>query len=544
MHYLKIFEKVCREKWSQASLCNYQGTNYSYSDVAVRIERFHILFKNAGVKKADRVAICGRNCANWALSFLASNTYETVTVPILADFLPQDVASLVNHSGSRVLFADPEIWEKMDASALKELRMVISIRDFSLLYSAGEMEKNAFEGLDMAYAEAWPLGFTAADVCYPDGNENDLALINYTSGTTSAPKGVMLTYGNMCSTVDFSQKHVPVRDGDKLVSMLPLAHMYGLAEEFLYPVCSGVTVYFLGKTPSPTLLMKAMADVRPYIVVTVPLVLEKVYKSSIKPAISKWYMKVLLHIPFVGCSIYGKIGKKLQAAFGGKVRSFIMGGAALNPEVEKCFRKIRLPYTVGYGMTEASPLLAWESCDKYVAGSCGKPCHQVRIDSADPQNVPGEIQAMGPNLCMGYYRNDEANKALFTEDGWLRTGDLGVMDADGNIFIRGRSKSMILSANGQNIYPEELEAVVNTQQYVVESVVVDRDGKLVALVYLDTDAIKRDGLDEAQVAVLTERIMVMSNRRLPAYSRLTRVERVDAPFEKTPKMSIKRFKYK
>ena len=371
-------------------------------------------------------------------------------------------------------------------------------------------------------------------------------MINFSSGTTSAPKGVMLRYECFSAMVEYSISRVWVDPSDSLVSMLPMGHIYGLAFEFIYPLCFGCTINFFGKTPSPTLLLKAMKDVRPYMVVSVPLVMEKVYKSSIKPAISKWYMKVLLLIPGINSIIYSKIGAKLKEAFGGRVRHFIMGGAALNPEVEKCFKKIKLPYTVGYGMTEASPLLGYEDWREYVAGSCGKAvsCAEVKIDSEDPQHIVGEILAKGTNICSGYYKNPEATQNAFTADGFFRTGDLGIIDAEGNIFIKGRCKNMILSANGQNIYPEEVEAELNSQKYIAESVVVDRSSKLVALVYLDKDAIKRDNLDSEAVSDIPENARIITNRHLPGYSQITKVEVVPEPFEKTPKMSIKRYLYK
>ena len=377
------------------------------------------------------------------------------------------------------------------------------------------------------------------------GNDSDIALINYTSGTTSAPKGVMIRYESISSNIEFGLDFMPCSFGETIVSMLPLAHMYGMAFEFLYPLCGGVHVYFLGRTPTPTLLLGAMAAVKPYLVVTVPLVMEKVFKGSIQPVIRKPVMKFLTAVPGVRNIIFKKIRDKVMSAFGGNVRMIIMGGAALNPEVEDWFRKFGLPYTVGYGMTECAPLLGYEHWSKFVPKSCGKCVDrvQVRIDSEDPQHVVGEIQAKGVNVMSGYYRNPEATAAAFTEDGWLRTGDLGVVDADGNIFIRGRSKNMILSSNGQNIYPEEIEAMVNNQPYVVESVVVGRDARIVALVYLDRDRLAADGIQEDAVGALADGIAAAVNRSLPAYSRLSRVEVVDQPFEKTPKMSIKRFLY-
>ena len=394
------------------------------------------------------------------------------------------------------------------------------------------------------FGAKWAYCIKPDAVVFPTDNCDNLSTINYTSGSTGAPTGVMLTYRNFSACVDFSQRNVPA--GDKMVSMLPMAHMYGLVIEFIYPLCNGTAIYWLGKAPTPATLMKAFATVKPYLLITVPLVMEKIYKSKIKPTLDKPAVKFLLKVPGVNCIIYKKIKDGLVQAFGGNVQEFIMGGAALNPEVERIFKKIKFPYLVGYGMTEACPLLAYEHWTKYVPGSCGKAvdCATVRIDSEDPEHVAGEIQAKGENITIGYFKNPEASANAFTEDGFLRTGDLGIMDKHGNIFIKGRAKSMILTANGQNVYPEELEAIVNNQPYVNESVVVDRAGKIVALVYLDNDAIKRDKLDNEAVSDIPEKVRMGANRQLPAYSQITKVETVLTPFEKTPKMSIKRFLYK
>ena len=543
-HYLAKLEETVRLQWDEPALCNYKGEQFTFCDLATSIEKFHILFEKAGVPKGARMAICARNTARWAVSYLAICTSGAVVVPILADFHPDSVNRLVDHSESTVLFADPDIWETLDAEKMPLLECVFSTRDFSILYSRGDAFPKAWDGLEDEFLHRYPMGFCRGNVHYPTDNADDLAVINYTSGTTSAPKGVMLRHGSFTATVEFAQQNVVPQRTYTMVSMLPLAHMYGLAFEFLYPLISGVTVYFLGKTPSPSTLLKAMQEVKPYMVITVPLVMEKIYKSSLKPALSK--VKGLLWIPFVGNAIYKKAGRKLQDAFGGQVGTFIMGGAGLNPEVERCFKRIGLPYMVGYGMTEACPLLGWETPSKFVFGSCGKPvtCATVRIDSEDPQHIAGEIQAKGENICIGYYKNPEAQAAAFTDDGFLRTGDLGIMDKDGNLFIKGRCKTMILSANGQNIYPEELESILNSQPYIAESVVVDRSGKLVALVYLDDALIKKDKLDEESVSDIPEQARIATNRQLPSYSQIAKVEVVLTPFEKTPKMSIKRFLYK
>ena len=545
-HYFNRLEETIKRDWELPALANYRGETFTYKDIATYMEKFHIFFESAGIRKGEKIALCARNTARWGISFLSINTYEAVVVPLLSDFTVESLQHLVNHSSSVVLFTDTDKWAKMDISTMPGLNAVISVTDFTLLYARTDSIKAAFDSIPETFNTRFPLGFTRENVSLPDANDQDICVINYTSGTTSAPKGVMLRYECLSSMIEFAIENNYVDSNDNLVSMLPMGHIYGLMFEFLYPLCFGCTVFFLGKTPSPTLLLKAMQDVKPFMVAAVPLVMEKVYKSSIKPVLSKWYMKIATHIPGVSTIIHRKIGRKLMDAFGGRVRMFILGGAAMNPEVEKVFKKIKLPYTVGYGMTEASPLLAYEHPSKYVIGSCGKvvSCAQIRIDSEDPLHIAGEIQAKGANICSGYYNNPEASRNAFTSDGFLQTGDLGIVDKEGNIFIKGRSKNMILSANGQNIYPEEVEAIVNSQEYVAESVVVDRNSKLVALVYLDKDAIRKDGLDEEAVSDIPEKVRINANRILPNYSQITKVEVVLEPFEKTPKMSIRRFLYK
>ena len=546
-HYLATLESSMKAGWDRPALCNYHGEVFTNADLAAEIVKFDLVFSALGIKKGDKIALCAKNVARWAVSFLSVNAYEAVIVPILADFHPDSINRLVDHSDSVLLFTDKEIWDRLDISRMPKLRGAVNIDDFSVLYAAKPEFKELMASRDSLYARKYPEGISKEEFAFKStDNFDDLAVINYTSGTTSDPKGVMLTYGNLSASIQFGHDNIKIFPGDTIVSMLPMAHVYGMAYEFLYPLSGGCAVYYLGKTPAPSLLLKAMQEVRPYMVCTVPLVMEKIYKASLKPVLSRPAMKLLTAIPGVNRIIFNKVREKLDAAFGGKVRNYIMGGAALNPEVEKCFKRIGLHYTVGYGMTEAAPLLAYEDWRRYVPGSCGKgiTCVKVRIDSEDPENIAGEIQAKGDNIMKGYYKNEEATAAAFTDDGYLRTGDLGIMDAEGNIFIKGRSKNMILSANGQNIYPEELEAVVNNQNYVSESVVVDRAGKIVALVYFDGDAIRRDALDDETISDLPEKVRLASNRQLPAYSQIAKVEVVTVPFEKTPKMSIKRFLYK
>ena len=537
-HYLSNLEKTVREQWTRKALCDYNGDSFTYAQLAINIERFRLFFDAAGIKKDDKIALCARNSARWAMTFWGVNVNGRVAVPLLSDFHPDTVSLLTNHSDSVVLFVDDDIWAKMNPEDMPHLKAAINMKDGSLLWDQDKVTADAWENRKKAFKQQHPDGMYPEQVSYQTDNMNDLAIINYTSGTTGNPKGVMLTYEAMSDTDEFANTQFPNTPGETIVSMLPLAHMYGLAIEFIHPNVDGVTVYFLGKTPSPTTLLKAMQDIKPYMVVTVPLVMEKIYANAIKPALEK--AKSLLAIPGLNKLIYRKARNKVIEAFGGSVRCFIMGGAALNPEAERCFKTIRLPYTVGYGMTEACPLLGYEWWTRFVPGSCGKPVHDLRIDSEDPQHIPGEIQAKGPNLTTGYYKNPEATEAAFTEDGWFRTGDLGIIDEKGNIFIRGRIKSMILNSSGQNIYPEEVEAVLANCQHVDECLVVDRDGKITALVYTEFP----EDMDEKTKTAIPAMIRDEANKSLPNYSKISKVEIMAEPFEKTPKRTIKRFLYK
>ncbi len=543
-HYLERLQNATKKYWDKVALNTIGGDSYSFGQMATQIEKFHLAFEALGFKKGDKIALYAGNGARWGMVYMAVNTYETVIVPLLADFTPDNASALVNHSESVALFTNEAKFKHMDLAAMPNVQIIINVDDWKCLWAKDEKTKATYLTMENLFAEKWPGGFGPENVDYPTDNWDDLSTISYTSGSTGDPKGVMLTYRNFSANVDYSQRHVPA--GERMVSMLPMAHMYGLVIEFIYPMCNGTSIYWMAKAPTPAALMSAFAQVKPYLLITVPLVMEKIYKSKVKPTLDKPLIKVLTKIPGINYIIYKKVKDGLIAAFGGEVLEFIMGGAALNPEVEKLFKRIKFPYLVGYGMTEACPLLAYEHWTKYVPGSCGKAVDvaQVRIDSEDPQHIAGEIQAKGENITIGYFKNPEASAVAFTEDGWLRTGDLGTMDKDGNIFIRGRSKAMILTSNGQNVYPEELEAIVNNQPYVSESVVLDRAGKIVALVYLDKEAIKRDSLDEEAVSDIPEKIRVNANRKLPVYSQISKVETVLAPFEKTPKMSIKRFLYK
>lgn len=545
IHYFTRLQKQMADNWDRPALCDYHGGSLSFGEVATQIARMHFLFEKLGVKKGDKIALCGRNQARWSLTFLAINTYEAVVVPILVDFHPDSINALVDHSDSVILFTDNEIWKKLDRTKMPNVSRVMSISDFTPLYMQ-EGDQEIFDGLDKAFADKYPGGFSIEDVNYPVDNDKDIAVINYTSGSTGDPKGVMLRYECFSANIDYGQNRVPSNCNDSMLSILPMAHMFGMMFELLYPLCGGTPIYYLGKTPSPSVLMKAMSEVRPYLFIAVPMVFEKVYNGKIKPMVNKPSIKFLTHIPGVKNIIFKKIRETLDTAFGGRVKIYIMGGAAVNPEVENFFRKIGFHFTIGYGMTEAAPLIGYEDWNKFVLRSCGKAMSyvQVKIDSTDPEHVAGEILAKGVNIFSGYYKNENANRAAFTEDGWFRTGDLGTIDAEGNIYLKGRCKTMLLTSNGQNIYPEEMECTINSHDFVTESLVVMRGDKLVALVTLDEDAIGRAELTGEDRSDLPSSILAEVNKRLPRYSQLSKVEVMAEPFQKTPKMSIKRYLYK
>ena len=539
-HYLKKLEEQVHLHPEKPALCDYGGQSYTYGEVAATLEQYALFFEAAGIRKGDKIALVGRNSARWAQLFLAVNIYEAVIVPIVPIFTPEGTAQLIRHSDSVLLLADPDIWHNLQSQQLPQVRAVISAREDVLLWSADARLSEAWERRGKLIAKKYPRGFQPAQVCYPDHLEA-LAIINYTSGTSGDPKGVMLSFGSMSDIVEYCQGHIGNKP-DVLVSMLPLAHIYGLAMEFIYPCCTGYSIYFLGKTPSPTLLLQSMQEIRPNLIVTVPLIMEKLYSSLIRPMLSTPAAKAVSSVPYLRLAFYKGVGKKVLDQLGGRVKTLIIGGAPLSWTVEGVFKKIELPYTVGYGLTEGCPLLSFEMPGRYVSGSCGKAIHEIRIDSSDPERIPGEIQSRGPNITLGYYKNPEADVAARTADGWFRTGDLGVMDEGGNVFIRGRIKALILSASGQNIYPEEVEQVLLRHPLVEEALVLDRGGKVVALVYPRGDAASALTDEIANDLVSTE-IRNQTNLHLPKFSQIFRVEIVDVPFERTPKGSIKRHLY-
>ena len=540
-HYLSILQTTMRENWEKPVLSDYRGETFTFADMASQMARLHRIFEAAGVEAGDRVALAAKNSARWAMAFLSIATYRGVAVSILADFNPIDVAGLVNHSESKVLFIDPKIWESMNTIAMPELKAVINVEDYSPIFCVEEI--SAAMKRASVQAESFSAAMKEAVTNYQIGELDDLSIINYTSGTTSSPKGVMLSARNISSNIEFGLRNIPIQKGDQIMSMLPLAHMYGMAFEFLYPLCGGCHIYFLGKTPTPTILMQALADIKPYLLITVPLVLEKIFKGKVMPTLNKPVMRVLTSIPGVKNLIYGKVYKQLMGVFGGNIRSFVIGGAAISRPVEKVMRAVKLPYTVGYGMTECGPLIGYSPWDTFRLGSCGRAVDnvEVRIDSDDPAKIVGEIQVKGDNVMQGYFKNPEATAATFTEDGYLRTGDLGIIDKQGNIFIKGRSKCMILSPNGQNIYPEEIESKLNSMPHVAESLIVDRGHALVAIVALSQEDQKADREELMQIM---EQNRVELNKVMPAYSKISKIEIIEEGFEHTPKQSIKRFMYK
>ena len=541
----KMLEKSFKENWDRPALSNYQGITLFYRDVARRIAKLHIAFEQAGLLKKDKVAICSKNQANWGVSFLASITYGAVPVPILHEFKPGNIHYLVNHSEAKVLFVDETIWENLNIEEMPEVQVVVLVNTMKFVYAKTQELADIRTHLNESFGKRYPENFDKDDLNYYEDTADELAVINYTSGSSGFSKGVMIPFRAICSNVLFAAHHaeLPLTAGSQVVSMLPAAHMYGFAFEFMFEMTIGMHVHYLTRIPSPKIIMQAMSDIKPDIIIAVPLIIEKVYKSKLKPLIDK--NRVFFKIPGVDKLILGKMRSELIKSFGGQFDEIILGGAAFNPEVEAFFKKMNFPYTVGYGMTECAPIISYDHWDKAKLYSCGKaaPWMQIRIDSEDPQNISGEIQVYGPNVMLGYYKNEEATAATFTEDGWFKTGDMGVIDEDGNLFIRGRSKCMILGPSGQNIYPEELESVVNNVTYVGDSLVIDDHGTITALVYPDYHTASVDGLDRSQLEARLTASLPEINKELPKYAQIKKMEFLPEDFERTPKKSIKRYLY-
>lgn len=531
--------------WNTDALTDYQGATLQYHDVARKIEKLHIMFEHSGIKQGDKIALCGRNSAHWGVAFLATLTYGAVAVPILHEFNAEQIHNIVNHSESRLLFVGDYVVTQIDPEAMPLLEGIINMPDFSLHVSRSEQLSYAREHLNLLFCNKYPKEFTKDDVTYHEERPEELALINYTSGTTGFSKGVMLPYRTLCGNLEFAMNELKphLHPGDQTLSFLPMAHMYGLSFEFIFEFCNGCHVYFLNRLPSPTLIAKAFTDIQPSLVISVPLIIEKIIRKRVFPIIQTNRMRLLLAMPVVSKKLKEKICEQVYQAFGGRTYEVVIGGAPLSKEVEQFLKSINFPFTIGYGTTECAPLIAYRDWKEFAPGSCGKAIHnmEVRILSSDPQNIPGEIVTRGENLMLGYYKNEEATKLAIDEQGWYHTGDLGTIDEDGNIYIRGRIKNMLLGANGQNIYPEEIEDQLSSMLMVSECLVVQRGEKLVALVYADQEEAADFTQDELEAVMEQNRLNL--NAQLPAYCRLSQIELRTEEFAKTPKKSIKRYLY-
>lgn len=537
-HYFTLIQEVIKGNWNAPALTDYDGDHsYTYGQVAEQVARLELVFDALGVGAGDKISICGRNCSNWGLVFLAALAHRSVAVSILPDFTTESIHELVRHSDSKLLFVSSAIQKRLDPAQMPQLVSIISIDNFTSI--AGQEVSPDF--IDSLFRKKYSKGFSISDVHYPTENFDELALINYTSGSTGSPKGVMLTHRSLSANVVYGQANIPNHPGQNIVSILPLAHMFGMMFEFLYQLAGGTHVYFITRNVTAPIMLKAFHDVQPYMILTVPLVIEKIFKKSIFPVIQKQPVKTLWKLPLINKPIRSKVYQKLMDAFGGKLEILIIGGAALNGDVEKCLKQIHFPYTCGYGMTECGPLVCYANWHTYAIKSCGRVVDhlELRVNSDNPYEKEGEILLRGAGVMLGYYKNQQATEEAFLDDGWMRTGDVGVIDHKGNVYLRGRVKNMILGSNGQNIYPEEIEDKLNSLTGVAESVVVERDGKLVGLVYPDTTLGEKDALNQ-----LMKENLKQLNELLPNYAKVSSIELVEQEFEKTPKKSIKRFMYR
>ena len=545
----ELIEKSVMEHWDLDALTDYKGKTLQYHDVARKIEKIHIMFEASGVQKGDRIALCGRNSSMWAAAFLATLTYGAVAVPVLHEFTPEQIHNIVNHSESKILFVGDVVATEIDATKMPALEGIIYLPDLSLTLSRTEKLTYAREHLNEMFGKKYPKYFRPEHVhYYREQSPDELALINYTSGTTGNSKGVMIPYRAMWSNADFARSVLgaTVKPGSHIISILPMAHMYGMAFELIFEFIAGAHVFYLTRMPSPAIIAQALAEVKPALMIAVPLIIEKIIRKRVFPKIQTNRMKLLLNTPVIQKKVKEKICEQVMQAFGGNIYQVIIGGAALNREIEMFLKDINFPFTVGYGATECAPIIGYSDWKEFVPTSCGKPAlHQeVRIDSVDPENVPGEILTKGPNVLLGYYKNEEATRQVLDADGWFHTGDLGTMDADQNIYIKGRSKNMLLGSNGQNIYPEEIEDKLNSLPLVSECLVVQRGEKLVGLVYPDLEEAKELGLNDADIKNLMEENRKKLNELTPAYCKLSDIEILNEEFIKTPKRSIKRYLYK
>ena len=546
LHINQIIENAVRKYWEELALTDFNGISLQYRDIARKVAKLHLLFEQAGIVEGDKIALCGKNSTQWSIAFIAALTYGAVPVPILHEFKPDSVHHILNHSDSRILFTDVHIFEHLDVDKTPQIDGVFDISDYSLLFSKQESINYARAHLNELFGKRYPERFTREDVIYKKPDMEQLAIINYTSGSTGLSKGVMIPYRAISSNIDFALTKLSfLGPGDKTICMLPLAHMLGLSIELLHPLSKGCHVFFLTRIPSPKIIMDAFASTRPRLIVTVPLILEKIIKTKVFPLLEKPYMKLLLTVPFVNDRLLGKIKERLTETFGGQLFEIIIGGAALNADVERFLRRIGFPYTVGYGMTECAPLISYAGHEINRPGACGLPVSniEIKVDSPDPENIAGELLVHGSNVMLGYYKNpQETADAL--RDGWLHTGDICNVDSDGFIYIRGRNKNLILGPSGQNIYPEEIEQQLNNMPYVNESLIVDRQQHLVALIHPDYETAAQQGIEADKLPDIMKENIVLLNKDLPAYSQIADFEIMEQEFEKTPKRSIRRFLYK
>jgi len=537
-------EQSIRQNWEIEALSNYKEKGFSYKEIAQKILKLHIFFKDAGINEGDKIALIGRNSANWCVVYLATVTYGAVIVPILPDFKPEDLVNLINHSDATLLFVDDKIYETLDNKKIPLVEGIISADDFSMIASKKSDLKINYLALDQKYMKAYP-ALRPEDIKFSDISNDMLAVISYTGGTTGFSKGVMISHNSLAANVRYAQNNMPLQPGDPLVSFLPLAHTYGCAFEFLFPFTYGCHITILSKTPSPQIILQAFKEIKPRLILSVPLVIEKIFKKQLLPVISKPHMKIMLAIPGFNSIIHKKIREKLTESFGGRFHEIVIGGAAFNPEAERFFKKIGFRFSVGYGMTECGPLISYASWDTTKLGASGRPVDtlEVTIDSADPQKQIGEIILRGDNVMLGYYKNEKATGEIIDENGWMHTGDLGIMDKDGNIFIKGRSKSMLLGPSGKNIFPEEIEAVINNMDYIAESIIISEDNKLIGLIYPDYEMMKKGNITEDQLPGILEATRKTVNERVPDFMAVSKFRVHPEEFAKTPKRSIKRFLY-
>ena len=542
---IQLIEESIRKNWNLDAMTDYKGASLQYKDVARKIEKMHILFEHAGIKKGDKIALCGRNSANWTATFLGVITYGAVAVPILHEFKADNVHNIVNHSEARMLFVGDQVWENFNEAAMPHLEGIIELKNFDLVVSRSQRLTYAREHLNEEFGKRYPCRFRAENVSYRREEPEELAVINYTSGTTGYSKGVMLPYRSIISNVVHIHKKVGLKPGDNVVSMLPLGHIFGLVFDFIYGVTVGAHLWFLTRMPSPKIIAESFAEIRPRVIACVPLIVEKIFKKNILPKVDNKLGKLLLKLPIVSDKIKEQIRTQAMEVFGGNFIEIVIGGAPFNPEVEAFLRKINFPYTIAYGMTEAAPLICHSRWDEIQYTSCGKTVSnmETKVLSSDPERIPGELVCRGMNVMLGYYKNEEATAQAIDCNGWLHTGDMAIKDAEGNIFIKGRCKNMLLTASGQNIYPEEIEARLNNMPFVNESLVILAGDKLIALVYPDNEEAFAQGMDKKALEAAIEVNRTELNKMLPAYSQITRIKLYPEEFEKTAKKSIKRFLY-